>query len=131
RRDRTVPANNDQQPSRHAGNGNQMRGLPMNLNRKCYAVLLFVLVLLLGSSAWAQPGQRPKVRAITAFVRIDATHYEQQIQEALTMLRAAQSAYEKQGYEVETIRITTQPFPEYTSGMSEEQALAFFKALDD
>src|SRR6267154_2049801 len=105
------------------------KGKKMNFNRRCYTVL--VLVLLLVSTAWGQVGQKPKVRAITAFVRIDHDHYQQQIQDALTMLRAAKAAYEKEGYEVETIRITTQPFPEYVSGMSEEQALAFLKALDD
>src|SRR3954466_2328421 len=106
-----------------------MRGTFVNLNRRWYAVLL--VILLLGSVGFAQAGQKPKVRAITAFVRIEAKEYQQQIGDALTMLRAAKSAYEKEGYEVETIRITTQPFPEYVSGMSEEQALAFLKALDD
>ena len=47
------------------------------------------------------------------------------------MLRHANTAFEKGGYEVETIRITTQPFPQYTIGMSKPEALNFFKALDD
>jgi len=101
----------------------------MNFNRRCYAAL--VLVLLLVSTAWGQVGQKPKVRAITAFVRIDRDHYQQQIADALTILRSAKAAYEKEGYEVETIRITTQPFSEYVSGMSDEQALTFLKVLDD
>src|SRR5258708_27313150 len=83
------------------------KGKKMNFNRRCYTVL--VLVLLLVSTAWGQVGRKPKVRAITAFVRIDRDHYEQQIADALTMLRSAKAAYEKEGYEVETIRITTQP----------------------
>ena len=28
------------------------------------------------------------------------------------------------------IRITTQPFPEYTSGLSDDQVLAFFRDYD-
>src|SRR5438045_366034 len=104
-----------------------MKGIGMTLNRRCYVAL--VLVLLLVSAAWGEAGQKPKVRAITAFVRIDHDHYQQQIADALTMLRSAKAAYEKEGYEVETIRITTQPFPEYVSGMNEEQALAFLKQL--
>src|SRR5712672_3385194 len=105
-----------------------MKGTGMKLKR-CYTALF--LLLLVGSAAWGQVGQKPKVRAITAFVRIDRDHYEQQIADALTMLRSAKAAYEKEGYEVETIRITTQPFPEYVSGMNEEQSLAFLKQLDD
>ena len=73
----------------------------------------------------------PKVRAITAFVRIDREHYQTEIAEALTMLRRAKAEIEKSGYEVESVRITTQPFPEYVRGLSREQALAFFRAYDD
>jgi hypothetical protein len=51
-------------------------------------------------------------RTITAFVRIEPAQYRQQIGEAVTMLRQAKAAFEKGGYEVQTIRITTQPFTE-------------------
>ncbi len=94
-----------------------------------YASLLFMFALL--SSAWAQTGQNPKVRAITAFVRIDRAHYGQQIEDTLKMLRIAKAAYEKEGYAVETIRITTQPFSEYVNGLSQDEALAFFKSFND
>jgi len=73
---------------------------------------------------------KPKVRAITAFVRLDPAHYQEQIQDTLKFLREAKAAFEKSGYEVETIRITTQPFPEYTRGMTDEQVLAFFRDYD-
>jgi uncharacterized protein (UPF0210 family) len=74
--------------------------------------------------------QKPKIRTITAFLRLDADQYKQQVADALTMLRNAKARYELSGYEVETIRIATQPFPEYTSGMSKESALAFFNDLN-
>ena len=81
---------------------------------------------------WASVAPRqPKVRAITAFVRIDREHYAAQIQQALVMLRGAKSAFEKGGYEVETIRITTQPFPQYMAGLSRAEAVEFFRRLDD
>ena len=47
------------------------------------------------------------------------------------MLRSAKSAFEKGGYEVQTIRITTQPFPRYTAGLSRAEAVEFFKRLDE
>jgi uncharacterized protein len=74
--------------------------------------------------------RKPKVRAITAFVSIDRSTYVKQIQDVLAMLRKAKSAFEKGGYEVQTIRITTQPFPQYTRGISKAEALDFFKGLD-
>ena len=70
--------------------------------------------------------EKPKVRAVTAFVRLDRPQYQAQIREALGMLRKAKAEFENAGYEVQTLRITTQPFPQYTSGLTREQALAFF-----
>jgi hypothetical protein len=46
------------------------------------------------------------------------------------MLKRARTTFESRDYEVETIRISTQPFAEYTKGLSNEQALAFFKDYD-
>jgi uncharacterized protein len=77
-----------------------------------------------------EPPTKPKIRAVTAFVRLDLAQYKTQIAEALVFLRKAKASYEKAGYEVETIRITTQPFPEYTKGLSSEQALDFFRDYD-
>ena len=79
-------------------------------------------------SASAQ--EKPKIRTITAFIRLDASQYTQQIADTLTMLRNAKARYELAGYQVQTIRISTQPFPEYTHGMSKDEVLAFFGELD-
>ena len=79
----------------------------------------------------AAPGEvRPRVRTITAFINLSADGYQQEIAEALTMLRRAKVTLESRGYTVETLRIATQPFPEYTRGMSAQQAVDFFKKLD-
>jgi uncharacterized protein len=97
------------------------------------AMLLFSLLLPFAAGAGqsaTEPSSKPKIRAITAFVRLDRTRYKDQIQDALKFLRQAKGDYEKSGFEVQTIRITTQPFPEYTRGLSEEQALAFFREYD-
>jgi uncharacterized protein (UPF0210 family) len=73
---------------------------------------------------------KPKVRAITAFVRLDAKNYQHQLADALTVLHKTEAEFKSQGYEIETIRFTTQPLAELTSGLSEEQALAFLGQLD-
>jgi uncharacterized protein (UPF0210 family) len=46
------------------------------------------------------------------------------------MLRNAKTEFERAGYEVQTIRITTQPFPEYVRGLSHQAAVDFFKDYD-
>ncbi len=73
---------------------------------------------------------KPKVRAITAFVRLDAKNYQHQLADALTVLHKTEAEFKSQGYEVETIRFTTQPLADLTSGLSEDQALAFLGQLD-
>ncbi|HEV2196558.1 MAG TPA: DUF711 family protein [Candidatus Acidoferrum sp.] len=72
----------------------------------------------------------PKIRAVTAFVNLDWRDYQRQIADALNMLHRAQVTFESRGYQVQTIRIATQPFPEYIQGMNTQQAVAFFKLLD-
>ena len=97
--------------------------------------LFVIAVVVCGFCAlpsWCSEAPRkPKVRAITAFIRIERTHYLEQVQQALAMLRQAKAMFEKTGYDVQTIRITTQPFPQYIRGLSKKEALAFFKTLED
>jgi uncharacterized protein (UPF0210 family) len=70
---------------------------------------------------------RPKVRAITAFVKIDAAHWETQVAEAVKFLNAAREEYKAAGFEVETIRVVPQPLKEYTQGMKHADALAMLR----
>jgi uncharacterized protein (UPF0210 family) len=73
----------------------------------------------------------PKVRAITGFVRLDKANYQKQVAEALAVLRRAKAEFASAGYEVETVRLTTQPLAELVAGMTEDQALDFLQQLDD
>src|SRR5208283_1159981 len=73
---------------------------------------------------------KPKVRTVTAFINIERGRYQIQVSEAADFLKKAKTTFEKQGYTVETLRIVTQPFPEYTRGVSRAEALQFFKNLD-
>ncbi len=77
----------------------------------------------------AATGQ-PKIRAVTAFIDVDGRNYQGQIEEAVKFLSAARDAYRSAGWEVETIRIATQPFPQYTKGMSHDAALAVLRGID-
>ena len=73
---------------------------------------------------------KPKVRAITAFLKVDRARFQEQVADTLKRLRATKAAIEQGGYEVQTIRITTQPFPEYIRGLSRDQAVTFFRDYD-
>jgi uncharacterized protein (UPF0210 family) len=93
-------------------------------------MLKSLLTLLVASTVWGA-GAKPKVRAITAFIDIDAAAYSSQIGDAVRFLTAAREAYRGAGFEVETIRIATQPFPRYTTGMTRADAVAFLLKLDE
>src|ERR1017187_2918231 len=97
----------------------------------CYnrSMLKSLLILLIASGVWGA-GAKPKVRAITAFIDIDASGYSSQIGDAVDFLTTAREAYRGAGFEVETIRIATQPFPRYTTGMTRAAAVAFLLKLD-
>lgn len=94
------------------------------------------LVVLFHSFAFAQTKApepetpKTKIRCITAFVRLERGSYQIQISDAVKFLKIAQTTFESRGFTVQTLRIATQPFPEYTQGLSRDQALQFFKNLD-
>jgi uncharacterized protein len=98
------------------------------------ACLLALAISLCGMAQAQQrraaPEQKQKIRAITAFVNLDHTQYQLQIADAVKMLKYARTVFESRGFEVQTIRIATQPFPEYTQGMSTDQIITFFKDYD-
>jgi len=73
---------------------------------------------------------KPKIRAITAFVTVERARYLEQIQATLQVLRQAKRMAEAGGYDVESLRIVTQPFPEYARGLSTGDALRFFREYD-
>jgi uncharacterized protein (UPF0210 family) len=101
------------------------------IRRNCSELLaLLTLVLMCDCLAQEIPATRPKVRTITAFVRL-SDPFEAQVSEALKVLRDAKSEFEQRGYEVETVRIVTQPLGELVQGKTAEQALAYLKRFDD
>jgi uncharacterized protein (UPF0210 family) len=114
-----------------------MRQSAITLNRFFRGLIAALLLVLTGSVGIAHAQQKaaptpekPKIRAITAFINLDRAQYQEQVADALKLLRRAQTTFESRGYQVQTIRIATQPFPEYTKGLTTEQAVAFFKQYD-
>jgi uncharacterized protein (UPF0210 family) len=103
------------------------------MNRiSCSLVLAGLVSLWLMGDCLAQEigSTLPKVRTITAFVRL-SDPFEAEVGEALKVLRDAKLEFEQRGYEVETVRIVTQPLAELVQGKTDEQALAYLKRFDD
>ena len=109
-------------------------------NRICVTALI---ALLSGSvlspkaacqSETAEPvGAKPRVRAITAFIRInpeERAHLEDKIYEALHVVRQVKALFSAQGYQTETIRVVTQPVAELIAGLNDNDAMAFLKRID-
>jgi len=101
------------------------------MKRIAFAVFLVVSMQLAAqTSSTPTASSNPKVRAITGFVRLDRETYPKQIADALVVLRRVKAEFESSGYEVETVRLTTQPLAELVAGLPEDQALAFLARLD-
>jgi len=95
-------------------------------------LIVALLLCTFAFAAHAAPdAAKPKVRAITAFVVLDRSSYEKQIEETMTVLNAAKADFASRGYETQTVRIVTQPFADLVKGLSDKEALSFLKSLDD
>jgi uncharacterized protein (UPF0210 family) len=53
-----------------------------------------------------------------------------QISKAAQFLARAQGEFEERGFTVQTLRLTTQPWPQYCSGFSHKQIIAKMKAIE-
>jgi uncharacterized protein len=106
--------------------------------QKIRVVLTLIALVLSSTAANAQRASttppdpaKPKIRAITAFVNLDRNKYQQQIADAMKLLKYARTILESRGYTVQGVRIATQPFSEYTKGLTTEQAVEFFRNYEN
>src|SRR5580700_1885820 len=88
----------------------------------------FLLAISLAAVACAADN-RPRIRAVTAFIEIDQSNYVSKIEDAQKFLAGAKEAFNRAGFEGAGGRITTQPFPQYTKGMHTEDALALIRKM--
>jgi uncharacterized protein (UPF0210 family) len=102
--------------------------VPIPGHRSLWAALIALSIV---GQVHAQDYTLPKVRAITGFIRLDRARYAQQITDTLSVLRAAKAEFVRQGYEVQTLRVVTQPVGQLVGGQSDADALTFLKSLDD
>src|SRR5579863_10211557 len=88
-----------------------------------------VLSLLLWTALVSTAQTRPRIRAVTAFIEVDANNYAARIEETQQFLTRAKEALNAAGFEGAGGRITTQPFPAYTKGLSRDDAVALIRKM--
>ena len=90
----------------------------------------FLLALSVVALAHAADN-RPRIRAVTAFIEVDPNNASASIQDAQKFLAGAKETLNKAGFQGGGGRITTQPFPLYTKGMPREKALALLRGMGE
>jgi len=104
------------------------------MNRPAYTATLVLLLLALSiyspARATSSKSHRFKIRTITAGVNLKSTSDLATVESAMGFLRRAKRQFEEAGYEIQTLRIATQPLPNYLAGRSRKEALADLKKLD-
>src|SRR6476660_9816437 len=72
-----------------------------------------------------------RIRTITAGVNLESTSDLKTIESAIEFLQHARKKFEDAGYEIQTVRIATQPLAQYLNGKSRTDAIADLKRIDD
>lgn len=104
--------------------------------KKLSPALIILLALPLAhstssaSSANSASAHRFKIRTITAGVNLKSARDAATIEAAIDFLTRAKEKFVAAGYEIQTLRITTQPLSNYLDGRNRNDVLADLKALD-
>ena len=77
------------------------------------------------------PSHSFRIRTITAGVNLASTSDLKTIESAIEFLQHARKKYEDKGYEIQTVRIATQPLSQYLNGKSRVDAIADLRKIDD
>lgn len=100
------------------------------MRRREFLLLLPAGVVAPGSLFAASP--KPfRVRTITAGVSLTLHSRVRQLQRAAAFLNFARTEFQARGYEVQTLRIATQPLPEYLRNWLSSAGLQLLSELDE
>src|SRR6202171_428184 len=84
----------------------------MRFLRYLLAALVITLAgnsgILRAQQKTAPAQEKPKIRAITAFINLDRAQYKEQVADAVKMLRRAQTILESRGYQVQKLPIANE-----------------------
>lgn len=79
----------------------------------------------------AAKSHRFKIRTVTAGVNLKSTSDLATVESAIAFLQRARKKLEEEGYQIQTLRIATQPLPEYLNGKSRKDALVDLRKIDE
>jgi uncharacterized protein len=116
----------------------------MKMRRLTFTLLLTLLLTSVPSASAGSTNLKPisqtrpdakthrfRIRTITAGVNLSSTYDLKTIESATEFLQQARKKFEDAGYEIQTVRIATQPFSQYLNGKSRLDAIADLKRIDD
>lgn len=91
----------------------------------------FILVLISTTlAAFSQDKSPFAIRTITAGVTLSGLSDTVSLLSAIHFLQDAKKEFVAKGYPVQTLRIATQPLPQYLNGRTRDEALPFLIAMD-
>ncbi len=90
--------------------------------------LLLILFVLLGTID-ALPQDAFNIRTITAGVTLSRDNWEEVMENTRDFLATARQTFESKGYTVEGVRMSTNPFPQYTEGLTVHETADFIGKL--
>ena len=102
--------------------------MTLSLRRKL--IPLCLSFLMIGLRATGQDQNLFAIRTITAGVTLSDVSDVTSIKSAIQFLKEAKNEFVSKGYQVQTLRISTQPFYTYMNGKSYEETLPFLVKLD-
>ncbi len=91
----------------------------------------FIVLIFTVQSAAGQDKSQFAIRTITAGVTLSSLSDTVTLLAAIHFLQEARKEFTTKGYTVQTLRIATQPLPQYLHGMTRDEALPFLIALDN
>ena len=84
-----------------------------------------------GASMPGPPARSFRIRAVTAGVPLTGDADPRELEPALGFLRQARAGLEANGYEVQTVRLATQPLAEYLPQWQRPASLDVLRAMDE
>lgn len=90
-----------------------------------------LIVFISIDQAFGQDKKLFTIRTITAGITLSGLEDTAQVTSAIQFLLTAKAKFKNKGYEVQTLRIATQPLYQYMNGKTYDEALPYLIQLDD
>ena len=104
----------------------------MKLSRRHFLDMLAVsMTLPYTLNIKAAPGKNFRIRTITAGIELGSITDFKKIESVVASLNRAKARFMQEGYEVQTVRLATQPLPMYLSDWLSSKSISAIQAIDE